>query len=128
MPELAGDQLKGFLDEIDRHDDELASLRGSFMAQCKGPHEAIREILTSLRESGTNMKAFRVMLKGHRNDRKQAARVAELEIEDAQAYETMIKALGEFADTPLGSAAIDGARRRTSSRSRRGSEGFDLQS
>jgi hypothetical protein len=128
MPELAGDELKGFLSEIDRHDDELATLRGSYMAECKGPHEAIREILTAVRESGTNMKAFRVLLKGHRNARKQAARVAELETEDAQDYETMVEALGEFADTPLGSAAIDGARRRTSSRSRRGPKVFDLQS
>jgi hypothetical protein len=111
-------ELRSYLNAIDGHDDELASLRGTYMNACKSPHEAIREVLTSAREAGVNMKALRVLLKGHRNDRKQAARVAELETDDAAAHAEMIEALGEFADTPLGSAAVEGAKPRR----RRGKE------
>ena len=116
MPDNA--ELKGYLDRIDEQDDVLASLRGTYMNECKSPHESIREVLTEAREAGVNMKAFRVLLKGHRNDRKQLARIAELESEDADAHAEMVEALGEFADTPLGAAAVESAKPK---RGRRGS-------
>jgi hypothetical protein len=102
--------INGYLDAIDRADDELASLRGSYMSQCRGPRATISEIKGSAREAGVNMKAFDVILKGHRDERKQAKRIAELEGDDIDAFEEMAEALGEFASTPLGSAALEGAR------------------
>jgi hypothetical protein len=112
MPDDASDNtsISNFLHAIDAADDELLSLRGSYMSQCKGPRATIAEIKGSARESGVNMKAFAVILKGHRADRQQAKRIAELEAEDADAYAEMEEALGAFADTPLGSAALEGAR------------------
>jgi len=110
MPD--NNELRSYLEQIDEQDDVLASLRGEYMNKCKGPREAIREVLTTAREAGVNMKAFRVLLTGHRQERKQEARIAELETEDAQAHQEMCEALGEFGDTPLGEAAIKGAKRR----------------
>jgi hypothetical protein len=115
MPEHEGrdsnTDLQGYLDAIDRADDELASLRGAYMSDCKGPRASIREIMGAARDSGENMKAFRLVLKGHRDARKQAKRVAELEQDDADAYEAMREKLGAFADTPLGEAALAKHRR-----------------
>jgi hypothetical protein len=112
MPDSDNAAISGYLAAIDEADDELASLRGGYMAQCKGPRATIREIRDSAREAGINMPAFSVLLKGHRDERKQAKRIAELEGDDAGAYEEMQAALGEFASTPLGSAALEGAKPR----------------
>jgi hypothetical protein len=95
-----------YLKGIDVADDELASLRGSYMASCKGPRATIREIKREARDAGVNMKAFNAVLKDHRAERARLKRIAELENDDAFSYEQMREALGELGDTPLGSAAL----------------------
>jgi uncharacterized protein (UPF0335 family) len=100
------DQLAGYLSEIDRADDELDSLRGEYMAECKGPRSQIKEIMAAVKEAGVNRRAFRVVLAEHRAERKQAKRVAALETDDAMDYEAMKDALGAFGETELGAAAL----------------------
>jgi xanthine dehydrogenase iron-sulfur cluster and FAD-binding subunit A len=107
-----GTILETALKSIDEHDDELASLRGSYMQKCKKPRESIREVMTEVREAGENMKAFRVLLKAHRDERKRLAAIAALEAEDAEALEDMRERLGGLADLPLGAAALDRAAKR----------------
>jgi hypothetical protein len=102
--------LQGYLDEIDLQDDELDRLRGAYMEECKGPREHIKEILTSVKEAGLNMVAFRVTLKEHRDLRRHERRVAELDLADKADYESMVTALGEFGATPLGGAALKRAK------------------
>jgi len=101
------DKLKGYLSEIDRHDDELASLKGSYMEQCKRPRAAINEILTTVKDDGVNTVAFRQLLKSHRAERAEDKRIAALDMADRADYEAMMDALGAYADTPLGQAALD---------------------
>jgi hypothetical protein len=120
MPDVAitNAAISGYLSSIDAADDELASLRGSYMSSCKGPRGTIREIKDSAREAGFNMKAFAVILKGHRAERQQDRRIAELEGEDIDAFQEMEQALGAFADTPLGEAALAGAKPKRGRRSK----------
>ena len=54
----SSDLVKGLISEIDAQDDELASLRGSYMEDCKGPRAAIKEIKGRAREEGINPVAF----------------------------------------------------------------------
>jgi hypothetical protein len=127
MPEdhAANTSINGYLEAIDRADDELASLQGSYMSQCKGPRGVIREVKDSAREAGVDMPAFNVLLKGHRADRKHAKRVAELEGDSITAYEEMAEALGEFASTPLGGAALEGAKPKRGGGRRRREDSLD---
>lgn len=104
------DALNGFLAEIALVDDELATMKGEYMAACKGPRSKIKDILATAKESGINLKAFRQVLAKHRDARAQERRIADLEDDDASAYELMLQALGEFGDTPLGKAALDRAK------------------
>jgi len=104
------DELNGYLAEVAEQDDELDSLRGQYMASCKGPRGKIKEILARAKESGLNMIAFRELLAKRRDERKQERRVADLEMDDRNAYDLMLDALGEFGDTPLGQAALDRAK------------------
>jgi hypothetical protein len=104
------DKLNGYLDQIADVDDELQSMKGEYMQRCKGPRAKIKEILATAKEAGINMVAFREVLAKHRDERKQERRIADLEADDASAYELMLTALGEFGDTPLGQAALDRAK------------------
>jgi hypothetical protein len=103
--------IANFLSAIDAADDELASLRGSYMQQCKGARATIKEVKGEAKEAGVNMKAFGAVLKDHREERARQKRVAALEAEDADTYESMREALGEFGSTPLGEAALDRKKR-----------------
>jgi uncharacterized protein (UPF0335 family) len=98
--------LSGYLTSIDKQDDELDHLRGQYMAACKGPRAAIKDVMASAREAGINMKAFREVLSAHRSDRRHDKRVNALEADDQASYAEMMEALGEYADTPLGAAAL----------------------
>jgi len=104
------EELGRYLHSIDSADDELDSLRGAHMAACKGPRGRIKDTLAAVREAEISMAAFRTVLAEHRDKRKQAKRVAALEADDANAYDLMREALGDFGDTPLGQAALDRAR------------------
>ena len=50
--------------------------------------------------------AFRNALKAHRDERAQEKRVAALDMADRADYETIMEALGAYADTELGQAAL----------------------
>ena len=100
------EKLEGYLSEIDRYDDELASLRGSYMEECKAPRARIKEIITTAKDAGVNAVAFRNALKAHRDERAQEKRIAALDMVDRADYETIMEALGAYADTELGQAAL----------------------
>jgi uncharacterized protein (UPF0335 family) len=106
--EMTNTSIETFLESIDGVDDELASLRGAYMQQCKRPRDQLREIMAEIKDAGHNMKAFRVLLRHHRDERKHADRVAGLEPEDADDLQRM---LGDYAETPLGAAAVERQRK-----------------
>jgi len=98
--------LQSYLEKIAKQDDELDHLRADYMNDCKGPRGHIKDIMSSAREAGVNMKAFRELLTKHRSDRRHAKRVDGMEADDAAALQEMIDKLGDFVDTPLGGAAV----------------------
>jgi len=112
MPNTNGGPLasvRGFLQEIDRVDDELATLRGEYMQACQGPRQELKDIMTAAADAEIDMSSFRVLLKEHRDARAHAKRLAELDLAQRASYAEMITALGELATSPLGQAAISKA-------------------
>jgi len=101
--------LKGYLQEIDQQDDELDRLRAEYMNACKGPQTGIKEIKTSAKEAGVNMKSFAQILRKHRFDRRHDKRLTALDLADLSDYKSMEEALGDYIDTPLGQAAAQRA-------------------
>ena len=100
------DLLTGFLQQIDQQDDELGSLKGQYMRACQGPREAIKDVLSSVREAHLNMRAFRTLLRKHRSEREHEKQVAALDLADQADFRTMEERLGQLVDTPLGRAAM----------------------
>ena len=84
-----GPNIAGYLKEIDRVDDALLELRMAYLSDCKGPHAEIREIKTSAKEDGVNMKAFAEILRKHRADRAHDKRLQALDIADLADFKTM---------------------------------------
>ena len=105
-----GEQLKGYLDEIAHHDNELLDLKIDYMNRCRGPRAQIREIMATAKEAGVNMKAFRERARNMREDNARERRIAKLEADDLQDYEAMCEALGDYGSTPLGEAALKRAK------------------
>jgi hypothetical protein len=105
-------ELNRYLGLIDREDDELLALKASYMSQCRGPRGRIKDILLQAKEVGCNMVAFREVLAKHRSGRNFDKRIAELEADDRDSFEAMLDALGQFAETELGRAALDRTRPR----------------
>jgi hypothetical protein len=101
-----GEELHAFLKSIATQHDELDKLKAAHMAKCKGPRGKIKSTMKSVRESEINVNAFRVELKKFLDDRKHQKRVEALEPDDAEAHEMIRQALGPYADTPLGQAAV----------------------
>jgi hypothetical protein len=100
------DTLTAFVEAIDHEHDALDTLKSEYMTACKGPRSRIKQTLKSARESDINMGAFRELLAKHLSDRKHDKRLAELEADELEAYNLMVDALGEYAKTPLGEAAL----------------------
>ena len=107
-----GQAITGYLNRIDEADDELESLRGDYMNQCKGPRGTIKLVKQEARDAGLNMNAFNEVLTLHREARAAEKRKGELEPEDIDDLEAMQEALGPFAETELGAAAIAKAKRK----------------
>jgi hypothetical protein len=104
-----GDQLKAYLAEIDKADDALIKLKVEHMSACKAPRGRIKAVMKEARET-VNIEAFRAVVKKHRAERKIEQRIDELEADDRADYDSMLDALGAFADTPLGDAALKKAK------------------
>lgn len=105
-----GKMLEKYLRDIDKADDALIKLKVEHMTACKGPRGQIRNVMKEARASGVNMEALRTVVARHRADRKIDQRVSEMEADDRQDYEAMEEALGAFADTDLGKAALSKAK------------------
>src|SRR5262245_26509912 len=98
--------LERLLSEIDDCDNRLASLKGDYMASCRGPRQDIAAVFEQAKDSGMPIRAFKALVKNRRLDRKIAANVARLEDDDAAEYDRIIADLGDFVDLPLGQAAL----------------------
>jgi hypothetical protein len=104
------DVLNSHLKVIDEADTELASLLGEYRASCRGPRGRIKNMWAMAKEQGLNINALREVVALHRAQRKLDKNLAELERDDADDFDAMVRSLGEFGDTPLGAAALNRAR------------------
>jgi hypothetical protein len=88
--------------------DELATERGEFMKRCRVLRDQIGEVVTEARDDlGVPKKAFRAVVREHELRRKLDAVRDGLEDNDLiDAFDLLKVALGDFADLPLGAAAL----------------------
>ena len=103
-------QVKGFFAEAE---DEMASIdeiMREATEKCQVHKDRIKEIAKEAAESGVPKKVFRTKLRERSLLRRADACRDTLSEAQRDEYDLVSQALGQFGDTPLGSAALDRAR------------------
>ena len=97
--------LARFNGDLDRHEEEMASQRGIYMAFCKSRREMMGEVFEAAANAGIPKKAFKVHRKAAKLEDKVRSLIDDLDEDEAETVEMIRAALGQLADTPLGRAA-----------------------
>lgn len=106
--------LKGFIGRVENLEEEIASTMGTAMREVKTLRDDIKEVLTEAKDNGIPIRALKAELKLRKLDREKNKVVAGLEQDDADTLELIQEALGDFASSPLGAAALKAADARAS--------------
>jgi uncharacterized protein (UPF0335 family) len=93
-------KAKPFLDRIEHEFDELASLRGKYMADAKVIREDIKSIYAEAKDAGVTVTPLRALVQWRELERKQEALATDMDIDERAAYDQLVETLG-----PLGAAA-----------------------
>lgn len=99
-------QIRKIFKDIDEADSELETLKSDYMTKCKRPRKKIRDARKRAKALELDMAAFTVAIKNRRDERRIANRRAELEQAEELALDAIMMALGDFASTGLGQAAV----------------------
>lgn len=89
---------------------DLLSERGAYMNRCRAIRERITAAYDQAKDAGLPRKALKTLVKNREAVRKIEERIAALEEDEAANYAALQAALGDFADTPLGEAAMSRAK------------------
>lgn len=111
-PEL----VRNITERLNEIDEQIASEKGKFMAFCKARAADRKDVLTEAKARGVNTRALKVEIKAGKLEQKAAALRDDLDPDDQHDAEAIRKAIGEFADTPLGGAAVSKADRKAAER------------
>jgi len=102
IEEIAGP----FLEEIEQHMEELESLKGAYMSDCKAVRQKIKDSYVSAKEAGCQVRPLKGLVKWRQLERKKVKIDASFEEDEdeAQIYARLVENL-----VPLGIAAARSA-------------------
>lgn len=105
------DVLQSLVGRIEGCLADLLSERGAYMNRCRGIREGITAVYDDAKDHGVPKKELKALIRTRELERKIEQTKADLEADEAATFEQLQDALGDFGNTPLGQAALDGARR-----------------
>jgi hypothetical protein len=103
------DDVQAAVANIEQCYADLASERGIYMSKCKRIRETMSGDYDSAGEKGISKKLLKLIIKERELDRKIAGLTDDLEADQVSEIEMLKEKLGEFANTPLGKAAMANA-------------------
>jgi uncharacterized protein (UPF0335 family) len=104
--------LQDIVSRLDELDATLASERGKFMKRCRDIAEDRKGVMTEAKARGIPLKPLKTELKIRKLSHKMEEMRSELETEDLEQAKLIQEALGDYANLPLGKAAVDAEERR----------------
>ena len=104
-----GPELRDFLDVVAEEEATIEQIMEAARKKCEGPRGAIKSAKKVLVESGYHAKELATLMRREKLKRKLERIADNLDDEQVLHYRSLEKALGAFADTPLGAAAMAGA-------------------
>lgn len=101
-----GEKLRSYISKIEGYFADMESEKGSYMRRCKSIRESIDVVFEEAKALGIPKKVLKAHVELRKLEGKKEAIVAKLDGDDAETFEVMADALGDFATLPLGMAAI----------------------
>jgi uncharacterized protein (UPF0335 family) len=101
--------LGGFNTRIANLYGDLATEKGESMARCRAIHQDIDAVLKEAKNAGIPKKEFKAVIKKRTLLAKAEEIRADLEGDSVETFDQIEFALGKFAETDLGAAALNAA-------------------
>jgi hypothetical protein len=101
-----GPELRDFMDLVADEELAIANIMDAARKKCEGPRGAIKAAKKVLVESGYEAQVLTTLMRKERMKRKLEHVADKLNEDQIIPYRAMERALGDFADTALGQAAL----------------------
>ena len=104
---ISASDAKRWYGEIERHLATLETYKGEHMQRCKSVREQMSDVYDRAADAGIPKRALKAVVKAKALEAKAEAARLDLDDEDTiESFDQIRVALGDFADTPLGNAAV----------------------
>jgi hypothetical protein len=100
------DDVQAAVANIEQCYNDLLSERGLYMQRCKRIRETMAGDYDNAVDKGISKKLLKKIIKGREFERKISALTDDLEDDERSEHQMLVEKLGEFANTPLGKAAL----------------------
>ncbi|MET3996039.1 glycerol-3-phosphate cytidylyltransferase-like family protein [Bradyrhizobium sp. S3.9.2] len=104
--EPSTEHVQEAVDQIEKLDADLMAEKMAYMSKCKTIRKIKADAYDHASDQGISKKLLKKKIKERDLGRKIDRITADLEDDERSEYEMLSEKLGEFADTPLGSAAL----------------------
>lgn len=108
------DEMASFVDEYEKMEKEKLDRKMAYMAECAKIAGRQKDLVDDAKAQGLDGKVLRSVVKARAFERKADAVYEALEDDDAALHKDIREALGDYADLPLGAAAVASDDERTS--------------
>ena len=108
--EPSAEHVQEAVDAIEKLHADLLVAKTTYMKQCKDIRKIVADEYDSASDRGISKKLLKKQIKQRGLLRKIDGITADLEDDERSEYAMLSEKLGEFADTPLGAAALAGAK------------------
>ena len=103
------EDVRAAVSNIEQRYTELASERGIYMSKCRRNRDEMANHYDEAANKGIAKKLLKKIVKERELERKIDALAFDLEPDERSELEMLVEKLGEFANTPLGQAAMHAA-------------------
>lgn len=101
--------VKKLVQQIESGFADLEIERGTYMQRCKAVRGRITGIFEDAKGLGIPTAELKAVIKTRRFEAKASAAREALEAEEREIFDNIREALGDYAETPLGAAAVEAA-------------------
>jgi hypothetical protein len=100
------DEMASFVDKYEELEKEILREKMSYMERCRRIREQQKDLLDDAKDQGLPKNVVKAVVKARDLERKVESLLEEMEDDAAQLFKDIREALGDYADLPLGQAAV----------------------
>jgi uncharacterized protein (UPF0335 family) len=101
------EEAASFVDKFEEFEAKVLESKMAHLERCRKIRQEQKELLDDAKSQGVAKQVVRNVVKARELERKAKALEEDLEDDNREMFIDIRKALGDFADSPLGAAAVD---------------------